>query len=814
MQNLIEKFDSPVGALVEYDTFDTTVTEVINRQRHIDIRTFNEKGILAGSNVRRLSNRTVGELSTSIVSNLDNLIAVVPPESWTGDDPITYGIRAIGGETGMTISASGSATVSSMGTPIDLSVLPEGLLSVAFYQLPASSINLANSYIDISSDPSGGFADEVTQTFALNQSNTTLPTGVTNWEFRVGLDFSRPEVTSVMGIRFRFTMLSNATIYIRAIRLLDPDWVYTGYDVDTAYNHLRRAVPRDGAIPGPAAIQWPILFDSSTLPGGSDPRPINGEVAAVFNTGTQTQANEITLYFREIAEDFMQQIDLDLLQMSELNGRIMPDVGIAKFATRRVEDLQGRPQSELQGAHQIDLSRVPDYTSRSWISFSCQWRFDQASISIGNSEGEGYQFTFAEALDPNRNYIMLADLEDDTARFRLYPLRDDTLIDTDNMVFDSTEIEDSFIYKRRKGRFGWYTRLSDNDAYIQNIAWRRVVFNEYRSVPFNHITPVTGAQLFADATAPVELVTGVVPTSSAVSLVPDQSRSLSGESYRISDKGTNELQGIATDYFEVTDFDQIEIRFAIFYEGRGGIDIYLENRIGTLTILPQPLIGRGQWQNVKLRTPVRNRLPSGEYRLTLVQTTREEGRWWIDNLSVSERQVSWYARATSGDPWEGDSVLWMPFESTINSATGGLLFPEYSRQMQIRGLAHRQYATIDKVQTKPIYARPGRFVWDEDEPDYILKQQGTTLLPPNAGFSSSSVGRTFTFVSTSVDPNTFTNGKVSGIIGWYWTTSDGAVYSGPSITHTFPVPANYSVVLTVMNRYGLTATATATISAF
>jgi hypothetical protein len=205
MQNLIEKFDSPVGALVEYDTFDTTVTEVINRQRHIDIRTFNEKGILAGSNVRRLSNRTVGELSTSIVSNLDNLIAVVPPESWTGDDPITYGIRAIGGETGMTISASGSSTVSSMGIPIDLSVLPEGLLSVAFYQLPASSIDLANSYIDLSSDASGNFADELTQSFALNQSNTTLPTGVTNWEFRTGLDFSLPEITSIIGIRFRFT---------------------------------------------------------------------------------------------------------------------------------------------------------------------------------------------------------------------------------------------------------------------------------------------------------------------------------------------------------------------------------------------------------------------------------------------------------------------------------------------------------------------------------------------------------------------------------------------------------------------------------
>jgi len=63
------------------------------------------------------------------------------------------------------------------------------------------------------------------------------------------------------------------------------------------------------------------------------------------------------------------------------------------------------------------------------------------------------------------------------------------------------------------------------------------------------------------------------------------------------------------------------------------------------------------------------------------------------------------------------------------------------------------------------------------------------------------VGETVTFVSTSFDPD-------GRIVSWIWDFGDGTTGSGETVTHDYTVEGMYTVILTVTDNDGLTASST------
>jgi chitodextrinase len=109
--------------------------------------------------------------------------------------------------------------------------------------------------------------------------------------------------------------------------------------------------------------------------------------------------------------------------------------------------------------------------------------------------------------------------------------------------------------------------------------------------------------------------------------------------------------------------------------------------------------------------------------------------------------------------------------------------------LQVKAVGHKQDAKVSKIQFKPKYAELGRFVWPE--------QALVGKLNPVASYSTSNIGRTYTFDGFgSTDPD-------GQVVNWYWTVSDGSVYVGPIIQHTFGKAGSYTVALTVTDQNGL-----------
>jgi hypothetical protein len=694
-------------------------------------------------------------------------------------------------------------TITSITDPIDLltGFEDDDFISLTLPDYQETTITEASTFLDMTSNPSGDFAVGPTASVAFNA--TTVPLIQGNSEFRVlrsAFDQNGIDLSAITGVRIRFVSgASTVTIYLGALRLLSKDWKYGTLDQDTRFDRLVRPMSLNGDPTVAPQFTQPIVWRAADVSGELDPKPIDFNIAVGFNTGSRQGSNQISIYGRELTEDFMQQLDLNGLDQGMLTGRDQPDVGAAAYNERLQSDLAPFKQDQLGGLTQFDLERTPDYLSASWIEFVLNWTATSTQLSVVNTEGDGYNFNLGTPLAANTNYVLVFELEDTSARAAIYPLGDRGEIKFSAPVFDSTRIDDDFSYKRRKGRFGWYASLEDGDAFIESIRFRSASYAEYRSLPYESLTPVIGAELTAESSPPIDLFEYFVPTSSTVKVEFDQELSSSGQSWRVTDYGPYGFQGIQSNPFPITDFDQTEILLDVYYpstvELEAAAEFYLKSQYDYLIPLPKPKVYPDQWQTVRLRTPSSHLAQTGDYRLVVIQNRPANLNWWVDNVRIFERTVSWHGRAYVDDPWAETEDDWTPFQNAFNRDYGGILFQGRERRLQVKGVGHKQDATIQKVQFKPKYAELGRFVWPE--------QALTGRVAPVASYSTSNIGRLYTF-------NGFGSSDVDGmVINWQWTVSDGSVYTGPVIQHTFGQAGTYAVTLMVTDHNGLVHTTSA-----
>lgn len=804
---LTEEYGSTTGDFVlDYSTYQTVDQQNLALLKHRDIRVLQQGDITTARNMLDLDTFNNTFLDTLTMTQLESSTTVIRKgEGWTTGTVATDAARANFKILSLTLIA-GTVTTSSVDTttPVDLltDFADTDHISIALPSFPLAQVTQASSFIDFTSNPTGNFATGPTASVALSASTVALIAG--NSEFRVNRSaFNQNSInlSAITGVRLRIVATGAATLRVAGIRLLKSTWVQGANGVDTRYGRLRKGLARNGDT-SQAGFTWPILWRATTPQSTHDPKPIDGETAVIFNTGAMVNSNQFTIYYRELTEDFLTQLDIDGLTQAGLDGRQQPDIGTAMYSSRTQTDIEAFSQTQLDADSQFDLERKPDYLSASWINYTFTWSAAAASVTIQNTESGGgpsagtYVFPIA-GLTANTDYIFFSNLEENSAQATLFKL--DSSLRVGDKVFDSTLITDDGAFPRRKGRFGWFAQFGDGDATIDSITMRKVTYAEYRSLPFASNTPVVGAELFASGSPNIEHFQSFVPgpyNAIDTTVARDAGRSTSGLSYRVDSLGTTPNQGLSTNYFLISDLHDTEIQFDLWYPAEAAVAPlipYLVDRFRRIIPLSMPRVVPDQWQHVRIVPPFGQTIITGTYQFVLFQPTAIASSWWVDSPTVFSRSIVWEGRAVVEDPWQSNDARWVPFRNVLNSDSGGILFARRGSQLQVRAKATQQAAHIDRIQFRPKYAELGRFV------------DATVAAPkvlPTASFTSGVVtGRTIRFTDTSVDSDGF-------IVATEWNFGDGTTGIGSVVDHTYVAAATYNVTVVTMDNNGNRSSAT------
>lgn len=660
-------------------------------------------------------------------------------------------------------------------------------ISVSMPAYPATSINPTQSYLELTSNPTGDFAGGPTDSVAFS-SDPNLPVVNGDAELRLPLSlFTNIDKSHVVGVRFIIEATVNCTFRALRIRACSSSWVYAPTDIDTLNNRLERPPSPDGSaaptsgfpvtsdVGEPAA--FPVLYRSDDPPSPADPRPIDVSMGISFISGSLVGSNEFALYLRQNNTEVITQ-----------------------------DDLEGQTQAELE-ATQVQPEFLTTSGASSWIRARFDWDSTGSTLVLENSEGVQYTFSSA-ALSPNQNYWLVIELTDNVFRGRLFATDVANQV-TDDPLLDTTAIVDATAWWRRKGRVGIYTAFEDGDVYLTHLRPRFTVYGDIITSSLNTLTPMDGGQLVAGSTSQKELVESIVPAPWGGTVFADPTAAISPTSvpYRIETVGMDPLQGFATNVFWVDQPAQTVIEFDLKFPGNAvippgqGLLAFLYGPLGLVILLNLPTLETEEWQHIRIPLANHDVFQTGRYSLVVVQTLPQVSTtWFIDNLSVKTPVVDWYGRAAS-DPWDM-SGEWMPFKDTINLSSGGTLFKERGRQFQIRARSYRDNAKIHEFTANPKYAELGRFVWEDER-----VALGTA--PAAHTIGTAITGQTVKFTATwGGHPTYFT----SNIVAYGWSFGDDSFEYGPIVKHTYRYPGTYDVTLTVISRDRAQSVATTTVT--
>jgi hypothetical protein len=725
---------------------------------------------------------------------------------------------------------------------VDISdfILDGDYLSASCPEFPASKLDLAKSYLEFTSNEFGDFSEGPTDSLAFTNSDPVPAEGDAELRWPIS-DLTTIDKAAITGVRFRVYAKSECNFRCLSIRAIGESWKYAPVDIDTLWHRTERPPTTNGAVSQAFEFpnteeegwpkEWPILFRSDNSSGAKDPRPINMSVSASFRTGSLAKAtgesdatsNHIALYFRDVPEDDQIQLELNGktptaeeetagteeeveeqlgYNQAQLNGLgRQPDFGEAAYVTRKQSELDIHDQADLDEDSQFVLERLPDFSSHAWIEVKLKWGFTEANneLIVHNADGEGYEFkeiklekTNEEELDKGQ-YVMIVDLVDNSIRVQIFHTDQVGTIEQDRRVFDSGEIIDDTIIKRRRGRFGWWTQLLDGDSYLTNIRTRGVTHGELISKEFQSITPVKGVSLFAGSTSDSQLVTDYFATNEKSTLTFDPSASTGGKAIKIVTTPLESLQGVMTNDFVIDDPKNIRISLDLKFpstevSGSGLIAFLLGKYDSIIPIRLSPYV-TGTWSHVKAYIADDVIFETGQYRLVLVQSMPIVATtWWIENLFIKTSTVKWSARSYASDPWNLAGDRWQPVDFTLNSLNGGVVFKEPGNGLQIRAQALRQDAEIHEYKAIPQYATLGRMVWDDEAPSPGEAPVGLEILTSKEGLE-------VTFTGVALDND-------GSIVAYYWSFGDDTYDSGKAVTHTYDREGSYVVTLTVKDNFG------------
>ena len=657
-------------------------------------------------------------------------------------------------------------------------------------------IDPATSYLELSSD---GFNTYTSLLF--DNSTTPLVTNadcVVTWPISfVEAQNNGTDLTKITSVRLRFQTYDQATLMMAALRLVGPNWVTTNVDIDNWNGAIRQCIPPNaarGVFPVAANRQLPTLWYSAPTTGEDDPQPINATMGVLFNTGSMIFSNSFGISMRAVGGTDVSQLSINGSPQAVLEGP-QPSLSTAAELPREVADLQGLPMSQLSGQSVFNLSARQENIAESWINFSLVWGSGIPSVSVTKSDtGQGYTWTGTAAtaiahLSPNTFYLCLMSVNDTITRMQVLNVNQTTFQIVQpwsaGVVFDTGPIQDGYLFPRRRGRIGFTTNLVDGDAQIRAVRPHALAYATWQTVPMQSNTPVRGARLYASYAPHEQLWSSWSSQAGQYGATPllnsDTSRTVSGSSTKVTiQNGTAINQGVISNVLTpaddaltgIIDWANTIISFDVWFPQTGlqnPLSAYLLSQDGAQIPLNLPAIAPGTWQTVVCYPPAipsqyLSVMQSGRYQLVLIYMGTTPLSFWIDNVQVLERTVTWDARANPTDPWTG-------FADIISSEDGGILFNK-GTSLQVRGVAHRQDdVVLAPPRVIPQYAPLGRLVWPENQ----VADAANSIWPYVTITGSMVHGSTVTFDATNsmaVGNNLINNGDFEqGATNW--TTNIG-----------------------------------------
>lgn len=630
---LTEEFDGPSGTLINYVGLDGTS---IATRRHYDIREFIGDDIsvpntmldLRYSNIttidgtemivldspRFISGRTItarpisqfdGDKNTTmdtfIMQDLDIETLTTGNENWPIDAAVTVGadsserwansiqITLVGGTT-KTVSSIYQVNIRPGMETTSSTYLIELALPSFPAQAAGTHLDLTNSFIDFSSDDSGGYDPTQTDSFTFASSlNSLTAGGNTYWQINRN-SLVNTDITNIQGIRFRLKSVGNMTFKAQALRVYKSDeYTFDSIDTDTERGQLKRSVPRDSGT----ELTNPIVSTYMM----NDTRPKNFTMVGKLNSGHIDSATDSSFTI------FGRNVDIN----NYLSGNILVN------NSRTLLTLKQNIAGTLTTLGSISL---PTLTANAFYLLVLQVYEDQATLSLYNSYG-----AFYGTLVGTTGSHTAALITRGRVGFDFKPYNYDFYVD----YLTSGDAE-----------FGRFESKVFNS--VSQIIGATIAAEDTGSIDLTqgHFIPAGDADISIDFK-----VGNPIPS---VKFVRDGSQWQGGY---VTDKflfiGNPLYLKIVGQLFPVLATGQTTVRgqFRIIFIDKWGSVGYIAN---LRNLLPS------QWNSFEIPLNSGNLAP-GNYQILIQQTGFYPDTFYIDNLQVFHLSFSWEASPNAGTNW-------------------------------------------------------------------------------------------------------------------------------------------------------------------
>lgn len=729
-----EDFSSPTGEWINYYAYGSdnanSIVSSVNKQKHTDIRSFKSTSLsprrLIDLCTSKVGNST-GDLGNTTMPNMA-VATSSSSEIWTavsGSPTLTVGKNSTTGWNQLKATLTADTVLSSTGSLINLSSYSDDdFITIAISSLP-SGLNLSTSYIlftDNSNAEAKIYFNDPSDSGEIKISSTA---GAKELKFKLSR-LSGITKSEIKTVKFGLVGATSEDFICNAIRCVSSTWKYAPVDFNTITQTLCKTVPPDGSSSTytfPTATSgsldstttWPTLIKSfDTSLSNQDPKVVNGTISSLIYTGSATNAtnsipNKFDLYFRVAPK---------LYNQNTYNGSSNP-YGLGGKTQTQINNLSSMAPKSL-----TDLTINQVATNINYIKTSLIWYTSSTKpvfkIQIKNTYNSNvlYDITLDDVTSSalqNSNISFTVSLYDNMIIIRIY--KKNTATNKFSLVYSTGRIYSDNFYKQR-GRIGWNASFADGDPFIEKIKSQGLVYAEYETVPMTSITPVKGAQLYADASASFELfnyplVNSFTSWKSTATVVADIDKNKPKTSTKVTCATGVGIQGIQTSKFKIEDYRDIKIDLKIWFPNiNANLIFLLYNEADDIYIpVTTPYFIKNQWSKIDLKISDSYVLP-GDYRLVILQTSYNlSTNWWISEPHIAQTQVEWQARSKSGGPKNIDAENWINFEKAADLKNGSVLFSKVGKELQIRGLAKTQHAIIKSIKIDPMYATLGNFVW-------------------------------------------------------------------------------------------------------
>src|SRR6476469_3650542 len=249
---------------------------------------------IAAHTMAEIDLQNQGGLDAQTIGNIELYTLASGEEGWPIDTAVVFGKDSslrYANTLAVTLVSGVTKTVSSDFRDNILTDFPSDgstyYIELALPAFPAQGagthLDIANSYIDFSSDP--GFAAGQTDSLRFDQSLNSLTAGGYTF-FRINRDsLVNTDLSNLQGVRFRLLSVGAMTFKAQSLRIYKSgDFTFPSTAIDTKRNSLRRSVPQSSS-----AATEPSTGQGLILMSGTRPRNVTEIIR--FNSGHNPVGN-------------------------------------------------------------------------------------------------------------------------------------------------------------------------------------------------------------------------------------------------------------------------------------------------------------------------------------------------------------------------------------------------------------------------------------------------------------------------------------------------------------------------------------------